>query len=253
MRRLLLTALLTTMAPAWPAGASPLAREEAIREQVRLAATRLQDAPFQATLGRLNRRYAGQRVRRSGWVVATTADAGVTGLVAVHVASRPEMPGPTWTAYLTEGYGIAPGDQLTWEGVIRRIDAAGELHLREERIIEWLPRDKARFGDGRPRWEGDPPTIEWMKRGLSARPLLRRTDPTMPSEALQDYVTREVLIRIWVSPAGHVARAAVLRGSGRRDVDQAAVEAVSTWRFAPWPSGPGLDQVDDVVVPVSPR
>jgi TonB family protein len=241
------------LAPACPAGAEASAREEALRAQVARAAERLTDGPFQAELARLNRAMSGQRLRRSGWIVATSPDAASSGLVAVHVSSRPELPGPTWTAYLAEGHGMAPGDRLTWEGVIRRIDASGDVHLRAERVVQWEPKDHARHGDGSARWEGLPPTVDWLKRGLAARPLLRRVDATVPLEALNDYVSREVGVRLWVSPSGHVARAHVVRSSGRRDVDLAAEEAVRAWRFAPWPAGPGLDQVEDVVVWVSAR
>jgi TonB family protein len=252
LRPLILT-LTLLLAPACPAGAEHIAREDAIRARVLRAAGHLGDAAFQAELARLNRSLTGQRLRRSGWIVATSPDATSSGLVAVHVSARPELPGPTWTAYLSEGYGMAPGDRLTWEGVIRRVDATGEVHLRAERVVQWVPKDQARYGEGRPRWEGQPPTVEWLKHGLAARPLLRRVDPTVPLEALQDYVAREVGVRVWVSPSGHVARTHVVRSSGRRDVDLAAQEAVSAWRFAPWPSGQGLDQVEDIMVPVSAR
>ncbi|MEB3328060.1 MAG: TonB family protein [Candidatus Sericytochromatia bacterium] len=253
MLRPLMLACALLLAPACPAGAVAPAREEHIRAQVLRASSRLADGPFLAELARLNRALSGQRLRRSGWIVATSPDAAASGLVAVHVSARPELPGPTWTAYLTEGYGMAPGDQLTWEGVIRRIDASGEVHLRAERVVQWVPKDQARFGEGRPRWEGLPPTVDWLKHGLAARPLLRRVEATVPLEALQDYVSRDVGVRVWVSPSGHVARTHVVRSSGRRDVDLAALEAVGAWRFAPWPAGPGLDQVEDLVVPVSAR
>ena len=253
MHRLLIALCALLLAPALPAGAESLPREDALRAKVARAAARLPDGPFQAELARLNRAHAGQRMRRSGWIVGTAPDVTAAGLVAVHVAAAPELPGPTWTAYLAEGHGMAEGDRLTWEGVIRRIDASGEIHLRAERVVQWLPKDQARFGDGQARWESAPPTVEWLKHGLVARPLLRRVDPTVPLEGLQDYVSREVGVRVWVSPSGHVARTQLVRSSGRRDVDQAALEAVGAWRFAPWPAGPGLDQVEDLVVPVSPR
>lgn len=260
MTAFLLTLAMTVAPPAWAWQTSPSAsdgrQEEAIQTRVKQAGARLGDAAFQRLLKGLNVQHRGHWLRRSGWVVATHIHPAPAELVTVHVSNRHDRPGVTWTAYMREGYGLAPGDHLEWEGRIRRIDPTGDVRLERERIVQWTPNQRSRYLDFSDpmNWRGYPQPVSWITRGLAARPLLRQVEAVVPPDALQDYVAREAFVRLWVSPAGHVSRAAIVQSSGRMDVDRAVLEAVGAWRFAPWPhGGPGYDQVDDVWVPIQTR
>jgi TonB family protein len=255
IRRLVLGACVWNVfvVPADAARAKALLQEEALHRKIQTASISMRDSAFQGLLKHLNRSYRGHRVRRQGWVLEASAHPTKSDVIIVHVSARSDIPGTSWTAYLRESYGLAPGDHLIWEGVVQDIDAAGHIRLGHERIIRWTPRDHARFSDDVPAWQGYERPEDWRPQGLAGRPLLRRIEPVVPSAAFEDYVSADVGLRIWVSPIGHVARASVLRSSGRGEIDQAAIDAVRAWRYAPWPGGPAHDQVEDVWVRVSAR
>jgi len=228
-------------------------QEDAIRRQIQTASISLRDPSFQALIKRLNAQYKGRPLRRQGWVMQASAHPTKDDIIIVNVSARGDIPGTNWTAYLRESYGLAQGDHIIWEGTVQNIDAAGNIRLVNERMVRWTPRDHGRFVDDDPAWHGYTRPQDWRTQGLAARPLLRRVDPVVPSVAFEDYVSADVALRIWVSPIGHVARASVLQSSGRGEIDHAALEAVRAWRYAPWPGGPGYDQVEDIWVHVSAR
>jgi protein TonB len=66
----------------------------------------------------------------------------------------------------------------------------------------------------------------------AARPLSTPA-PRYPREAQRRRIEGTVLLRVHVSAGGDAAQIDLVQGSGSRDLDHAAVEAVRRWRFAP--------------------
>lgn len=83
-----------------------------------------------------------------------------------------------------------------------------------------------------------------------ARPLyLDNPPPEYPALARRRHWQGTVVLAVMVSRHGKVLRARVSESSGRQVLDQAALQAVSTWRFEP--GSRGLLKVDmQVLVPV---
>lgn len=252
--RLLLACLLALAAPA-PVLALDWGHstDELLTERVRDAGQRMADKTFQGFLAGINRANRGRPVRRSGWVVEAYAHVSVPGRAIVNVSNRVDRAGVSWTLYLpgTLGLKLRPGDQIEWEGVIDKIEPTGEVRLARERIVRrivasrpGLPED---WPQGWPGTRGDPP---WWFQTLAERPIVVRVNPTLPAAAIQDGVMADPVVRIWVSPPGHVARAEIGRSSGRSDVDAAVIDAVRRWRFQPFPPGRGEDQLGEITVPV---
>jgi protein TonB len=57
--------------------------------------------------------------------------------------------------------------------------------------------------------------------------------PRYPDSARRQGIDGTVLVKALVTEQGRVAEVAVERSAGHPDLDQAAVEAVSRWRFEP--------------------
>ncbi len=69
------------------------------------------------------------------------------------------------------------------------------------------------------------------------RAVLYKTLPHYPSWCLSKNISGVVKIRIWVEPSGMIREGTLIDlSSGYPDLDQAVVDAVKTWRFAPLPS-----------------
>ena len=67
----------------------------------------------------------------------------------------------------------------------------------------------------------------------SAPVALETPPPRYPAAALRRGESGEVLLRIDVDAGGRVAGVDVVRGSGSRTLDRAAISAVRDWRFRP--------------------
>ncbi|MGH8086323.1 MAG: energy transducer TonB [Lysobacter sp.] len=74
--------------------------------------------------------------------------------------------------------------------------------------------------------------------------------PRYPRRALRRGDSGTVLVRAQVGPDGVPTSVDVARGSGSRELDRAAVDAVERWRFHPATQG-GRPTVGTVVVPIS--
>lgn len=66
-----------------------------------------------------------------------------------------------------------------------------------------------------------------------AIPVAGNPPPRYPWTARMHGVQGQVVLRVWVSEAGDAARLDVLRSSGSRLLDEAALAAVGEWRFEP--------------------
>lgn len=75
-----------------------------------------------------------------------------------------------------------------------------------------------------------------------------RAPPIYPPQALRDEMEGVVRLKLLVSPAGRVLEASVLKSSGHRPLDQAAVTAAQGWTLYPAEKGgqpvPGWAEVD---------
>jgi protein TonB len=84
----------------------------------------------------------------------------------------------------------------------------------------------------------------------SAPRLLNSPAPRYPREAQRRGVTGTVMLRVHVGSDGSAEAIDVVQGSGSRDLDRAAVEAVHRWRFAPAMRG-GQPVAAAVQVPIT--
>lgn len=233
--------------------------DEDLVARVRQAGTRLPDARFQAFLADVNRANRGRPVRRTGWVVDAYAHVSIPGRATVQVSNRVDRGGVSWTLYLPghTGLRLRPGDQVAWEGVIEKIDAAGEVKLANERIVRRIPasgaaEDWPANGYPWPQAYVARPGVEppWWFQSLAERPIVVRVAPQLPAAAVQEGIFADPVVRVWVTPPGHVGRCEIARSSGRADVDAVVVDALRRWKFQPFPPGRSEDQLGEITVPV---
>lgn len=86
---------------------------------------------------------------------------------------------------------------------------------------------------------------------VQPRPIAGSTPaPRYPRRALRRGDSGTVLVRAQIGPDGVPTSVDVAQGSGSRDLDRAAVDAVERWRFHPATQG-GQPTVGTVVVPIS--
>src|SRR5207249_4488609 len=82
-------------------------------------------------------------------------------------------------------------------------------------------------------------------RGTTPPELIAGREAEYPTSAMADGVTGTVELKIIVDPEGFVARALVVRSSGDRRLDAAAIRAALAWRYQPARRGrraaPGVD------------
>lgn len=69
--------------------------------------------------------------------------------------------------------------------------------------------------------------------GTSAPVPLSRPAPTYPRDALRRNIGGTVRVEVTVATDGSVERLDLVEGSGNRDLDRAALEAVRRWTFRP--------------------
>lgn len=89
------------------------------------------------------------------------------------------------------------------------------------------PEETNLYRTGAPEAQGEPIRIG---SGVLAQKLIHRVDPIYPPEALQARVAGLVLVEAHVNEAGQVWRVRLLRGHPL--LNQAAIEAVSQWRYS---------------------
>jgi TonB family protein len=72
---------------------------------------------------------------------------------------------------------------------------------------------------------------------IANRTILNKVLPKYPSWCLRQGISGVVKIRIWVEPSGQVREGTLIEvSSGYPDLDQAVINALKVWRFAPLPS-----------------
>ena len=76
------------------------------------------------------------------------------------------------------------------------------------------------------------PTATPTIADTDATPITRPA-PRYPPEALRRNIGGSVRVRVTVAPDGSVERLELAEGSGNRDLDRAAMEAVRRWKFRP--------------------
>jgi len=67
---------------------------------------------------------------------------------------------------------------------------------------------------------------------VGAKPI-RRTSPSYPKSALRRKIEGAVKVSMQINAKGRVVSASVVKSSGNRDLDKAAVKTVKRWRFSP--------------------
>lgn len=248
--RLLTTTLACLLALAAPAMALDWGHstDEALGLRVREAGLHMTDPAFQRWMLGINQANYGKLVRRAGWVVDAYAHVSIPGQVTVNVSNRVDRGGISWTLYLpgTIGHKLQPGDQIEWEGTITKVLPSGDVTLVNERLVRRVGQgpvtpDAPRFWNGG-RGVGEAP---WWFQTLAERPVVRRVEPVLPYLAYTEGVPANPVVRVWVSPPGHVAKADIVSSSGRLDVDLAVLDAVKQWRFQPFPPGRSEDQLGE--------
>lgn len=79
-------------------------------------------------------------------------------------------------------------------------------------------------------WAGEPLKVE----GDVQRPeLLHKVEPVYPEDARKDRLEGKVIIKTVIDEQGRVQDPAVETSSGHASLDQAALDAISTWTFKP--------------------
>lgn len=90
-----------------------------------------------------------------------------------------------------------------------------------------------------------------LARGDSPEPIAgQNPSPRYPAAALRRRESGTVLVRVEVGPDGVPTSTSLVTGSGSRDLDKAALDAVRRWRFRPGQVS-GRPVVGSVVVPIS--
>lgn len=79
--------------------------------------------------------------------------------------------------------------------------------------------------------------------------ILRSAEPPYPFASIRRGEEGMVYVRIWLSASGRIDDAKIERSSGFANLDEAALKAVRTWRFAAAMSG-GQGVNTSVIVPV---
>ncbi|WP_417793714.1 TonB family protein [Terasakiella pusilla] len=87
----------------------------------------------------------------------------------------------------------------------------------------------------------------WVKPSYPA--YLRNPPPTYPKSARKRRLEGVVHLRVWVSAEGGVQDIKIATSCGHRQLDEAAVKAVRTWRFLPAKRN-GVAHAGEVIVPV---
>lgn len=82
---------------------------------------------------------------------------------------------------------------------------------------------------------------------LTTPTLTSRVEPSYPIKELHDGVEGAVVVRFLVDPHGVPLQVSVNRSSGITAFDQAAVEAVKQWRFAPALDAQGRAKISNLL------
>jgi protein TonB len=89
------------------------------------------------------------------------------------------------------------------------------------------------FGSqSKPRIKVEPPKVEKISAGVAVGLLIRRTPPVYPPIARSAAVQGTVVLQAVISKAGTIENVHVI--SGPAMLQQAAVDAVKTWRYKPY-------------------
>ena len=95
------------------------------------------------------------------------------------------------------------------------------------------------------------PTGVPLARGDSPEPIAgQNPPPRYPSAALRRGESGTVMVRVEVGPDGVPTSTSLVAGSGSRELDRAALDAVRRWRFRPAQMA-GRPTVGSVVVPIN--
>lgn len=95
------------------------------------------------------------------------------------------------------------------------------------------------------------PTGVPLARGDSPEPIAGQNPaPRYPPAALRRRESGTVMVRVEVGPDGVPTSTSLVQGSGSRDLDRAALDAVRRWRFRP-AQVDGRPTVGSAVVPIS--
>lgn len=108
-------------------------------------------------------------------------------------------------------------------------DLAAARAARQRAERERLGRLQTSLGQDLPAGVAEPGA---MAGDLSGRQLLSRVEPVYPEAARRDGAEGDVLLRVSVTPRGAVAGVTLVTRSGDARLDQAAIGAVSQWRFS---------------------
>jgi protein TonB len=120
------------------------------------------------------------------------------------------------------------------------------LNLEKTRVMAALPMTTRGSGIGSVGYLGESPASlpRYAGGGLS------NASPRYPYLARRRGLEGRVVLRVRVSAAGNAAAVRVRQSTGYRLLDDAAVEAVETWRFVPASQG-GIAVAGSVDVPVT--
>lgn len=87
-----------------------------------------------------------------------------------------------------------------------------------------------------------------LSGALASRTIAHRVNPAYPPQAQRIGDEGQVVLRIYVTPAGTVSRTEIVRSSGRGYFDRAAASAMRQWRFNPLPEAAGGEQYGDITL-----
>ncbi len=153
----------------------------------------------------LDQRNDSDFFKAGGPTIGDTADPGA-------------LPAPVPADVASSEDGAASGLRMPAEGT-RQVAPASD----QPRIIEAPPLPPAPPAPAAPQADAD----------LDAPVPISRPAPRYPQQALRRNVGGSVRVLVTVAPDGSVERLELAEGSGNRDLDRAAMEAVRRWKFRP--------------------
>lgn len=138
----------------------------------------------------------------------------------------------------------APDLQAALNARLNQGKAQEEARLAQLRDQARTGSDEAPKTPGAGTPAGNPQTsTSGLSGSIASRGILSRVSPSYPVAAQRSLAEGTVVVRLYVSPSGAVARTEVIRSSGHLTLDRAAASAARRWVFSP-SEGSGLEWGD---------
>ncbi len=168
--------------------------------------------------------------QRAGWLVAAAVAAGALLFLLLWLGQRDtrNLRAPGDAAPDGRGRVLAPLPAPAAQG-----DGAGDL-MRPGQDLSRVAEPVASWpAPPPPAPEAPPPPAPPASTGTTGPVAIATPAPRYPATALRRGESGEVLLQIEVDPGGMPYAMDILRSSGSRELDRAALVAARGWRFRP--------------------